>query len=154
MGMFDSFNISATGLTAQRLRMDLISNNIANATTTRTPEGGPYRRKRAIFAPINIRPFYKSPLVPARIDHGAGRGVRVVKIEDDRSPFRLVYDPTHPDAIKTGPKTGYVEMPNINIVTEMTDLISASRSYEANVQMINNEKSMFNRALEIGRGGV
>lgn len=154
MGMFDSFNISATGLTSQRLRMDLISNNIANANTTRTPEGGPYRRKRAIFAPINIRPSYKSPLVPERIDHGIGKGVRVVKIEDDRSPFRLVYDPTHPDAIKVGPKTGYVEQPNINIVMEMTDLISASRSYEANVQMINNEKSMFNRALEIGRGGV
>jgi flagellar basal-body rod protein FlgC len=154
MGMFDSFNISATGLTAQRLRMDLISNNIANATTTRTPEGGPYRRKRAIFAPVNIRPNYKSPLVPERIDHGTGRGVRVVKIEDDQSPFRLVYDPTHPDAIKTGPKIGYVEMPNINIVMEMTDLISASRSYEANVQMINNEKAMFNKALEIGRGGV
>ncbi|OHD63992.1 MAG: flagellar basal body rod protein FlgC [Spirochaetes bacterium RBG_13_51_14] len=154
MGMFDSFNISATGLTAQRLRMDLISNNIANATTTRTPEGGPYRRKRAIFAPVNIRPNYKSPLVPERIDHGTGRGVRVVKIEDDQSPFRLVYDPTHPDAIKTGPKIGYVEMPNINIVMEMTDLISASRSYEANVQMINNEKTMFNKALEIGRGGI
>ena len=154
MGMFDSFNISATGLTSQRLRMDLISNNIANANTTRTPEGGPYRRKRAIFAPVNIRPSYKSPLVPERIDHGAGKGVRIVKIEDDQSPFRLVYDPTHPDAIKVGPKTGYVEQPNINIVTEMTDLISASRSYEANVQMINNEKSMFNRALEIGRGGV
>ena len=154
MGMFDSFNISATGLTSQRLRMDLISNNIANANTTRTPEGGPYRRKRAIFAPIDIRPSYKSPLVPERIDHGAGKGVRIVKIEDDQSPFRLVYDPTHPDAIKVGPKTGYVEQPNINIVTEMTDLISASRSYEANVQMINNEKSMFNRALEIGRGGV
>ena len=69
MGMFDSFNISATGLTAQRLRMDLISNNVANATTTRTPEGGPYRRKRAIFAPVNIRPNYKSPLVPERIEH-------------------------------------------------------------------------------------
>ncbi len=154
MGMFDSFNISATGLAAQRLRMDLISSNIANATTTRTPEGGPYRRKRAIFAPVNIRPNYRSPLVPERIESGPGTGVRVVKIEDDRSPFRLTYDPTHPDAIKTGPRTGYVEMPNINIVMEMTDLISASRSYEANVQMINNQKTMFNKALEIGRGGV
>jgi flagellar basal-body rod protein FlgC len=154
MGMFDSFNISATGLAAQRLRMDLISSNIANATTTRTLEGGPYRRKRAIFAPVNIRPNYRSALVPERIEPGIGSGVRVLKIEDDRSPFRLTYDPTHPDAIKTGPKTGYVEMPNINIVMEMTDLISASRSYEANVQMINNQKTMFNKALEIGRGGV
>ncbi len=152
MGMFDSFNIASTGLTAQRLRMDLISGNIANAGTTRTPEGdGPYRRKRAIFAPVNVRPFYKSPLVPDRVDHGTGQGVRIVKIEDDKSPLRLVYDPDHPDAIKTGPKKGYVEMPNVTVVTEMTDLISASRSYEANVMMVNNAKSMYSKALEIGK---
>ncbi len=151
MGMFDSFNIASTGLTAQRLRMDLISSNIANANATRTPEGGPYQRKMAIFAPINIRPSYKSPLVPERIEHGAGQGVRIVKIEQEKSPFRLVYNPDHPDAIKTGPKKGYVEMPNVNVVTEMTDLISASRSYEANVTMVNNAKSMFSKALEIGR---
>jgi len=154
MGMFDSFNIASTGLTAQRLRMDLISGNIANANTTRTPEGGPYVRKRAIFAPVNIRPNYKSPLVPERIDHGSGMGVRVVKIEDDKEPLRLVYDPDHPDAIKTGPQKGYVQMPNVNIVMEMTDLISASRSYEANIMMVNNAKSMYNKALEIGRTGV
>lgn len=151
MSMFDAFNIAATGLTAQRLRMDLISNNIANAGTTRTPDGGPYVRKRAIFAPENIRTSYKSPLVPERIDAGLGKGVRVVKIEDDSSPLRLVYDPTHPDAVKFGPKKGYVEMPNVNVVMEMTDLISASRSYEANVNIINNSKTMFNKALEIGR---
>lgn len=154
MGMFDSFNIASTGLSAQRLRMDLISNNIANATTTRTPEGGAYVRKRAIFAPVNVRPSYKSPLVPDRIQHGMGRGVRVVQIERDASPLRLVYDPHHPDAIKTGPKKGYVEMPNVNVVTEMTDMISASRSYEANVMMVNNAKTMYNKALEIGRGGA
>jgi flagellar basal-body rod protein FlgC len=151
MGMFTELNIASTGLTAQRLRMDLISSNLTNATTTRTPEGGPYRRKRAIFAPVNIRPFYKSPLIPNRIGHGPGQGVRVVKIEEDKTPFRLVYDPTHPDAIKIGQKKGYVEMPNINVVMEMVDLISASRSYEANVMMINNAKSMFAKALEIGR---
>ncbi|MFW5862786.1 MAG: flagellar basal body rod protein FlgC [Spirochaetota bacterium] len=151
MGMFNSFNIASTGLTAQRLRMDLISSNIANSTTTRTPEGGAYRRKRAIFAPVNIRPFYKSPLVPGRVQHGDGKGVRVVKIEEDKEPFRLVHDPSHPDAIKTGPKKGYVEMPNVNTVMEMTDMVSASRSYEANVTMINNTKSMFTKALEIGR---
>ncbi len=155
MGMFDSFNIAATGLTAQRLRMDVISGNIANATTTRTPDGqGPYQRKRAIFAPVNIRTNYRSPYVPGRIDHGIGRGVRVVKIEEDKAPFRLVYDPSHPDAIETGPQKGYVRMPNVNVVTEMTDLISASRSYEANVMMVNNAKSMFNKALEIGRTGA
>ena len=106
MGMFDAFNIASTGLTAQRLRMDVISSNVANATTTRTPEGGPYKRQRAIFAPVNIRPFYKSALVPSRIEHGMGQGVRVVKIEQDAEPFRLTYDPTHPDAIKIGPKKG------------------------------------------------
>ncbi len=151
MGMFDGFNIAASGLTAQRLRMDVISNNIANATTTRTPEGGAYRRRRIIFAPVNVRPNYKSPLVPERIESGLGRGVRVIKIENDESPFRLVYDPSHPDAIQIGPKQGYVEMPNVNVVTEMTDLISASRSYEANITMINSERTMFNRALELGR---
>lgn len=151
MGMFSELNIASTGLTAQRLRMDLITSNLANAATTRTPEGGPYKRKRAIFAPINMRPFYKSPMVPGRIEHGPGKGVRVVKIEEDKKPFRLVYDPNHPDAIKTGPKKGYVEMPNIDVVTEMVDLISASRSYEANVMMINNSKSMFAKALDIGR---
>ncbi len=155
MGMFDSFNIASTGLTAQRLRMDLISDNIANANTTRTPEGdGPYIRKRAIFAPVNVRPDYKSPLVPERIAHGAGKGVRVVKIEEDSSPLRLVYDPTHPDAIATGPEKGYVRLPNVNVVTEMTDLISASRSYEANVMIVNNAKSMFAKARELGRTGA
>ena len=119
MGMFDGFNIAATGLTAQRLRMDVISNNIANATTTRTPEGGAYRRRRIIFAPVNVRPNYKSPLVPERIESGLGRGVRVIKIENDQSPFRLNYDPSHPDAIQIGPKRGYVEMPNVNVVMEI-----------------------------------
>ncbi len=151
MGMFDGFNIASSGLTAQRLRMDLISNNIANATTTRTPEGGAYRRRRAVFAPINIRPDYRSPLVPGRIQSGLGQGVRVIKIEEDSTPLRLVYDPNHPDAIQIGPKRGYVEMPNVNVVMEMTDLISASRSYEANVMVINSEKSMFSKALELGR---
>lgn len=151
MGMFDGFNIAASGLTAQRLRMDVISGNIANAGTTRTPEGGPYVRKRVIFAPENIRPNYRSPLVPERIDSGAGQGVRVVKIEEDATPPRLMYDPENPDAIKTGPKKGYVEMPNVNIVMEMTDLISASRSYEANVNIVNNAKTAFTKALEIGR---
>jgi len=155
MGMFDSFNIASTGLTAQRLRMDVISDNIANATTTRTTaDDGPYSRKRTILAPVNIRPNYKSPIVPERIDHGIGQGVRVVKIERDSAPFRLVYDPTHPDAIKIGPEKGYVRMPNVNVVTEMTDLISATRSYEANVMIVNNAKSMFAKALEIGRTGA
>jgi flagellar basal-body rod protein FlgC len=131
--MFDGFNIASSGLTAQRLRMDLISNNIANATTTRTPEGGAYRRRRAVFAPINIRPDYRSPLVPGRIQSGLGQGVRVIKIEEDSTPLRLVYDPSHPDAIQIGPKRGYVEMPNVNVVMEMTDLIIGIAGRKANV---------------------
>jgi flagellar basal-body rod protein FlgC len=152
MGMFHSINISATGLSAQRLRMDVISNNIANATTTRNTNGdGPFRRDRVVMTPINLRTRWKSPVYPFGLATGEGKGVKVMKIEKDMAPLRLVYDPTHPDAIQIGPKKGYVEMPNVNIVSEMTDMISASRSYEANVQMINGSKAMFNKALEIGR---
>jgi flagellar basal-body rod protein FlgC len=153
MGIFSSINISSTGLSAQRLRMDVISNNIANSTTTRNTNGdGPYRRDRVILTPINLRTRWRSHLQPMAIEPGDGKGVKVMKIEKDMAPLRLVYDPTHPDAIKIGQKKGYVEFPNVNIVTEMTDMISASRSYEANVQMINGSRAMFNKALEIGRG--
>jgi len=152
MGMFNSINVSATGLSAQRLRMDVISNNIANATTTRNTNGdGPFRRDRVILTPINLRSRWNSPLYPHSIEPGDGKGVKVMRVEKDMSPLRLVYDPTHPDAIQIGAKKGYVEFPNINIVTEMTDMITASRSYEANVQMINGTKAMYNKALEIGR---
>lgn len=151
MGMFDSINISASGLTAQRLRMDVIADNIANATTTRTPEGGAYRRKRVIMAPKNVRTFWRSPFLPHGIRKGMGQGVRVLSVEKDRSPMRYVHDPNHPDRIKIGPKRDYVEMPNVNVVTEMTDLISASRAYEANIALINGSRMMYNKALEIGR---
>ena len=147
--MFRAIQTSSSGLTAQRLRMDVIANNIANATTTRTPEGGPYRRRRVILTPIDSKVRYKLPFLPAKFRPVVGRGVRVLRIEEDRSPFRLVYDPTHPDAIKSGPKKGYVLMPNVNIVTEMVDMISASRSYEANIAVINQSKTIFNKALEI-----
>lgn len=152
MGLFTSINISSSGLSAQRLRMDVISNNLANATTTRNTNGdGPYRRERVIMTPINLRTRWKSPVYPFGLATGDGQGVKVMKIEKDMSPLRLTYDPTHPDAIRYGQKMGYVEFPNVNIVTEMTDMISASRSYEANVQMISGSKAMFNKALEIGR---
>lgn len=152
MGIFSSINISSTGLSAQRLRMDVISNNLANATTTRNTNGdGPYRRDRVVLTPVNLRTRWRSPVYPFGIAPGDGKGVKVMKIEKDMSPLRLVYDPTHPDAIKVGQKKGYVEFPNINIVTEMTDMISASRSYEANVQMINGSRAMFNKAMEIGK---
>ncbi len=150
MGMFRAINTSASGLSAQRLRMDIISDNIANATTTRTPEGGPYKRKRIILMPSDTKVKYKLPFLPEKFQPSIGSGVRVLRIEEDRKPFRLVYDPTHPDAIKSGPKKGYVLMPNVNIVTEMVDMISASRAYEANVAMVDNTKAIFNKALEIG----
>ena len=152
MGLFSSINTAATGLTAQRTRLDVISNNIANVDTTRDADGKPFKRSRVIFRPRVSQPYWKSPFLPKTLDNGIGRGVRIVQIEQDNdADSRLVYDPTHPDAIKTGKYTGYVEYPNVNVVQEMVDMISASRSYEANIAVINGSKSMFTRALEIGR---
>ena len=152
MGLFSSINTSASGLTAQRTRLDVIANNIANVNTTRTTEGGPFRRSRVIFRPRVSQPYWRSPFLPDYLDNGVGKGVRVIKIDEDYdSKLRLVYDPTHPDAIKSGPRKGYVEYPNVNVVNEMVDMISASRSYEANIAIINGSKSMFLKALEIGR---
>jgi len=152
MGLYSSINIASSGLSAQRTRLDVISNNIANANTTRTPEGGAFRRSRVIFRPRVSEPYWRSPFLPEYLENGIGKGVRISKIEKDYDEdLRLVYDPTHPDALKTGPRAGYVEYPNINIVNEMVDMISASRSYEANVAVINGSKAMFMRAMEIGR---
>lgn len=140
MSFFDSLSSSASALTAQRLRMDVISNNLANANSTRTKEGGPYRRQMVIF---ESREEFKQG-----IDGKHARsplGVKVSKIEQDESPFRLVYDPSHPDANPDG----YVQMPNVNTIQEMTDMISATRSYEANVTVINSIKGMAAKALEI-----
>jgi flagellar basal-body rod protein FlgC len=152
MGLFSTINTAATGLTAQRLRQDVIADNIANANTTRTTEGGAFRRSRVVFRPRVEDPYWKGPFLPEPLDNGVGQGVRVVSVEKDYdSELTLKYDPTHPDAIKSGPRAGYVEMPNVNVVEEMVDLISASRSYEANVSVIDGAKNMFNQALQIGR---
>jgi flagellar basal-body rod protein FlgC len=151
MGMFDVLNISGSGLTAQRLRLDVIANNIANATSTRTTEGGPFQRSRVVLRPINDRLTFKSHLLPDALEPGPGQGVRVLKIEKDEKPPRMVYDPTHPDAIKSGKWKGYVMYPNVNIVEEMVDMISANRSYEANVTMINSSRQMFEKALSLGK---
>ncbi len=150
MGLFNAINIATSGLSAQRLRSDVIADNIANANTTRTQEGGPFRKSRVVFRPIAEEPYWRSPFLPDGMDNGGGEGVRVVSIEKDTEPPRLVYDPTHPDALKTGPYAGYVQMPNVDIVTEMTDLIAASRAYEANASIIDGYKAMFMKALEIG----
>ena len=151
MGLFTSINIASTGLAAERLRSDVISDNIANASTTRTQDGGPYKRSRVIFAPVAEKPTFRTPYLPENLDNGPGKGVRVKEIVKDTSRGTLIYDPDHPDAIKSGPEKGYVEYPNVNIVNEMVDLISASRAYEANATVIDGAKDMFSAALEIGR---
>jgi len=151
MGIFNSINIAATGLSANRVRMDVISNNMANVNTTRTTEGGPFRRSRVIVRPMVEGPYWRSPFLPESMDNGTGRGVRVLEVQKDNSTEpRYVYDPTHPDAIVSGPREGYVDMGNVDVVTEMVDLISATRSYEANAAIIEGSKSMFQRALDIG----
>lgn len=152
MGMFTSINTAASGLTAQRMRQDVIANNIANATTTRTPEGGPFRRSRVILRPRVEQPYWRNPFTPGSLDNGVGQGVRIAEIQEDMdSDPRLVWDPEHPDAIKSGPREGYVEMPNVNIVNEMVDMISAARSYEANLAVVDGAKTMFQQAVNIGR---
>jgi len=152
MGMFTALNIAGTGLSAQRLRLDVISNNLANATTTRNAQGdGPFRRDRVVMTPINLRSVWRSPVYPRGLDSGMGMGVKVMRLEKDMRPLRLVYDPSHPDSIKIGPKQGYVEMPNVNVVEEITDMISASRSYEANLQVASTTKQMLMKTLELSR---
>ena len=152
MGLFTSINIAATGMAAERLRSDVISNNIANASTTRTQEGGAFKKSSVIMRPVSDdNPQWKSPFFPSSLDNGPGKGVKVLEIAKDTSQGRLVYDPTHPDAIKSGPNAGYVEYPNVNIVNEMVDLISASRAYEANATVVEGAKDMFASALDIGR---
>jgi len=151
MGIFSSINIASTGLSANRARLDVIADNMANVNTTRTNEGGPFKRSRVIMRPMVDSPYWRSPFLPESIDNGLGKGVRVVEIQKDNSTEpRFVYDPTHPDAILSGPREGYVEMPNVDVVTEMVDMISASRSYEANAAIIEGSKMMFQRALDIG----
>lgn len=134
MSVFSGMRISASGLSAERMRMDVISSNVANMKTTRTDEGGAYRRKIAVFS--------------QNYDEKLGMlGVKTTSIEEDESPLRRIYEPEHPDA----DKQGYVEYPNVDVLVEMSDLISASRAYESNVDTLNAQKSMISKALEIGR---
>lgn len=183
MGYFSSFDISASGLTAQRVRLDLIASNVASVSTTRTgaltPGGNqiPYSRQVATFAvrpssvnswgvrsaanSLGVRPAVDSfagVLERTLAKRNIGNGVQVTNIRaitEEEDPFRLEYDPTSPDAIavaEPGLPEGYVRKPNVNIVTEMVDLISASRAYDANVTVLNVSKSMMSKALEIGKG--
>ncbi len=145
MSSINGMNISASGMTAQRLRMDIISQNIANVSTTRDENGNPYRRKMVVFAEKDVTPFGE---VLMKTEGTAGNGVKVTKITEDReAELRKVYDPTHPDA----DEEGYVTYPNVNIVQEMTDLIDATRSYEANVTAFNATKNMALKGLEVGK---
>lgn len=157
MGLWTGWNgmdISATGLTAQRLRMDVIANNIANADTTRTPQGGPYRREMVqlspMYAPASFSDYMNqfqqagSGMPSSGVQTGAG--VQVDGIVQDSSPFTLVYDPTNPDAVN-----GYVQMPNVDIAVEMTDLVTATRAYEANVTAFDAAKQMAVSALALGK---
>jgi flagellar basal-body rod protein FlgC len=134
---FNIMNISATGLSAQRFRIELISTNIANSETTRTEKGEPYRRKVPVFQELvrNIQ------------GRRENSGVIVKSVYEDPSDFRIVYDPTHPDA----DENGYVRLPNVNIIREMVDMINAQRAYEANATAINTTKAMITSALQIGR---
>ncbi|MSN27386.1 MAG: flagellar basal body rod protein FlgC [Geobacter sp.] len=137
--------ISASALTAERTRMNLIASNLANANSTRTPEGGPYKRKDAVFASMSMENSFPSVL-DKRGQSGA-KGVEVMEITEDRSPPRLQYEPGHPDANAQG----YVAFPNVNVVEEMADMISATRAYEANVTAAKASMSIQMKALEIGR---
>jgi len=144
MSFLKSMEISSSGLTAQRLRMDVIAENLANINTTRTADGTPYRRQYVIFQQREGDAF-ASYLERATSGQTHGDGVRVTEILEDQSPFKLDYDPEHPDANEEG----YVEMPNVDLAVEMVDMMAATRSYEANVTAINNIKAMAQKALEI-----
>jgi flagellar basal-body rod protein FlgC len=146
-GIFSIFRTTASALTAQRLRMDIISNNVANIETTRTEAGGRYQRQQVVFSTDQPGPGITLPRVSSINKEELGRGVHVDAILTDDSPGHQVYDPTHPDA----DEDGFVTYPNVNIVTEMTDMLSATRSYEANVTVFNSLKNMALRALDIGR---
>ncbi|MCR2805006.1 flagellar basal body rod protein FlgC [Paenibacillus soyae] len=149
MRISTGFDISASALTAQRLRMDVISSNIANAETTRgsfvNGKFEPYKRKLVVLEPTSQS--FSNVLSKQMAQDGAAKGVRVARIQEDQTPSKLVYNPSHPDA----DENGYVNMPNVDVAKEMVDMISASRAYEANVTAINATKSMFVKALEIGK---
>jgi len=147
--MFTAFDINASGMTAQRFRMDIISENVANAQSTRTEDGTPYRRKVVTFEQKGSQTKF-SRVLDKHFDKYSGEGVKVSGVyEDTWTEMKLVYDPSHPDANEDG----YVEMPNVNPITEMTNLIDASRAWEANSTAFTASKSMALKALQIGSNG-
>lgn len=146
MSVFQAFNINASGLTAQRFRTDVIAENIANVKTTRTQDGTPYRRQIVTFQEKDVTDF--SHVLRHTRNEALGNGVKVATLQNDyESDFIMMYDPSHPDA----DENGYVSYPNVNIVTEMTNLIDASRSYEANATAFDASKSMMTTGLNMGK---
>lgn len=146
MGLFQAFDICASGMTAQRFRTDIIAENVANVNTTRTEDGTPYRRKMVTFAERDKDTFHT--LYTNRMRRYGGNGVKVAKVlDDEETDYIMKYDPSHPDA----DENGYVSYPNVNIVQEMTDLIDASRGYEANVTAFNSVKNMAQTGLQVGK---
>lgn len=156
MSFFTALRIAGSALTAQRLRTDVIANNIANMNTTRTAEGGPYRRQQLVFTPLQEQVPFRTILLahgvvnvpsPTGATVPPGQGVRVTRVGPDDRPARRVFEPDHPDA----DADGFVGYPDIDPVTEMADMLSATRAYEANVTTLNAAKAMASKALEIGR---
>ncbi len=162
MNFFQSFDIAASGMSAEHFRMNTISNNIANANTNKTEDGTPYRRQVAVVSSEQANQFeneFSLASFDADFDFGSANGsnysgnvAQVQGVQEDESDFRWVYDPSHPEAVKEGPRKGYVAMPNVNMIQEMTSMMQASRSFEANASTIQAAKSMAMKALEIGRG--
>ncbi len=146
MSVFGAMDISATGMTAQQVRTDIIAQNIANVNTTRDAKGHAYKRKTVVFHEKNFPTFDESLSFATGY---TGKGVKAARIVEDPSDGRMVYDPSHPDANEDG----YVTYPNVNTVTEMTNMIDATRAYEANVTVLNSTKGMAMRALNLGSGG-
>lgn len=152
MAFLSSMNIAGSGLTAQQLRLDVISENVTNINTTRTEQGGAYRRKMVVLEAQGGRDAFRMALAAAQggvsnRGYGTAGGVRVTEIAQDPSDLKLVYDPTHPDANEDG----YVELPNVDLVKEITDAMAATQAYSANVTALNTLKTVVAKALEIGR---
>ena len=149
MAFLSSLDIGGSALTASRLRMDVISENIANASTTRTEAGGPYRRKMVVYRSTDGDQNSFGQVLGRTMDASSKTpgGVKVEEIKEDPTPFRTVYDPTSPDA----DNRGYVQMPNVNMTKEMLDMMSVTRAYSANINALNAVKSMAGKALEIGK---
>lgn len=145
MSFLSSMDICASGLTAQRMRLDIAAENITNQDTTRTENGGPYRKKSVVFRSVPSEAF-QAVLHKAMGADGALGGVEVAEIVEDQGPLNMVYNPGHPDA----DANGYVAMPNVDNLSETIDAMSASRSYDANITVLNTIKQMASKALEIG----